>query len=98
MLAGPTKGLDRHPFVRLPLTRDGAGTRVWVTPKSRRQRMEKTMRGRHLLLTCGLLALISICYPALATSQETKGRIAGWSSNVIGENFKKICTWVKVCR
>jgi hypothetical protein len=34
MLAGSTKGLDRHPSVRLPLTQDGARTEVWLTPIS----------------------------------------------------------------
>jgi len=60
--------------------------------------MEKTMRGRSLLFTCGLLAVISICHPAIADAQETKGKNCRMEQQCHWENFKKICTWVKVCR
>jgi hypothetical protein len=66
--------------------------------KLRRQFMEKTMRGPHLLFACGLLALISIYHPAIARAQDTKGKNCRMEQQCHWENFKKICTWVKVCR
>ena len=56
------------------------------------------MHGRHLFLACGLLAVVSICHPAIARAQETRGKNCRMEQQCHWENFKKICTWVKVCR
>ena len=58
---------------------------------------EKTMK-RTLLLSCGILTLISIHDPTSAWAQEAKGKNCRMEQQCHWENFKKICTWVKVCR
>lgn len=57
---------------------------------------EKTMQ-RFLFLCCGVLALISV-YGAAAKAQDTGGKNCRMEQQCRWENFKKICTWVKVCR
>ena len=52
---------------------------------------------RFLFLCCGVLALIS-AYGATATAQDTGGKNCRMEQQCRWENFKKICTWVKVCR
>ncbi len=56
------------------------------------------MRGRSLLLSCAILALISIYNSTDALAQEAKGRNCHLEQQCHWVNFKKICTWVKVCR
>jgi len=56
------------------------------------------MLGRRFLLGCGLVALLSIGHPAIAGTEETKGKNCRMEQQCHWENFKKICTWVKVCR
>jgi hypothetical protein len=51
---------------------------------------------RSLLLCCGILALISIYLPADAVAQTDKN--CRMEQQCHWEDFKKICTWVKVCR
>ena len=58
---------------------------------------EKTMK-QTLLLSCGIFALISICSPPLAWAQNANGKNCRMEQQCHWENFKKICTWVKVCR
>ncbi len=53
---------------------------------------------RTLLFSCGILTLISISNPASAGAQEPKGSNCRMEQQCHWENFKKICTWVKVCR
>ena len=53
---------------------------------------------RTLLLNCGILTLISIHDPTSAWAQEAKGKNCRMEQQCRWENFKKICTWVKVCR
>lgn len=53
---------------------------------------------RSLLLCCGILALISICDSTGAFAQGTSGKNCRMEQQCHWENFKKICTWVKVCR
>jgi hypothetical protein len=53
---------------------------------------------RSLLLCCGILVLISIYIPTDAVAQEAKGQNCRMEQQCHWENFKKICTWVKVCR
>ena len=65
-------------------------------PSLRIRLKEKTMR-RFLFLSCGVLALISI-YGATARAQDTGGKNCRMEQQCHWENFKKICTWVKVCR
>ncbi len=52
---------------------------------------------RFLFLCCGVLALISV-YGAAARAQDTGGKNCRMEQQCRWENFKKICTWVKVCR
>ncbi len=56
------------------------------------------MRGRSLLLTGAILALISIFSSSHATAQDTKNKNCRMEQQCHWENFKKICVWVKVCR
>jgi hypothetical protein len=53
---------------------------------------------RSLILGCGLLALISIYHPTVAAAQGSKGKNCHMEQQCHWENFKKICTWVQVCR
>jgi len=53
---------------------------------------------RTLLFSCGILTLISISNPASAGAQDAKGSNCRMEQQCHWENFKKICTWVKVCR
>jgi hypothetical protein len=56
------------------------------------------MRATSLLIGCGILALISIGTPAVAFADDAKGKSCRMEQQCHWENFKKICTWVKVCR
>jgi hypothetical protein len=47
-------------------------------------------------LTCALEP--SAVYAASADSQDSKGKVCRMEQQCHWENFKKICTWVKVCR
>jgi hypothetical protein len=58
---------------------------------------EKTMK-RTLLFSCGILALILIQAPTGAWAQDAKGKNCRMEQQCHWENYKKICTWVKVCR
>ena len=53
---------------------------------------------RILLLSFGILALISIYNPTCASAQDAKGKNCRMEQQCHWENYKKICTWVKVCR
>ena len=53
---------------------------------------------RTLLFSCGILALIAIHDPTSALAQDGKGKNCHLEQQCRWENFKKICTWVKVCR
>ena len=53
---------------------------------------------RTLLFSCGILALISIQAPTGALAQDAKGKNCRMEQQCHWENYKKICTWVKVCR
>ena len=53
---------------------------------------------RSVLLCCGILALIWIDNPSAAWAQDGKGKNCRMEQQCHWENFKKICTWVKVCR
>jgi hypothetical protein len=57
---------------------------------------EKTMQ--RLVLSSGLLAFIFICNPTDASAQESKGKNCRMEQQCHWENFKKVCTWVQVCR
>jgi len=56
------------------------------------------MRAPPLLIVCGILALISISSLPAAWAQDAKGKNCRMEQQCRWENFKKICTWVKVCR
>jgi hypothetical protein len=58
---------------------------------------EKTMK-RTLLFGCTILTLISIYNPIYAWAQDAKGKNCRLEQQCHWENFKKVCTWVKVCR
>jgi hypothetical protein len=58
---------------------------------------EEAMK-RTLLFSCGILALIAIHDPTSALAQDGKGKNCRVEQQCRWENFKKICTWVKVCR
>jgi hypothetical protein len=51
-----------------------------------------------LAITAGILALAAGITPGEAASDETKGKTCHLEQQCHWENFKKICTWVKVCR
>ena len=51
-----------------------------------------------LLFGCGILTLILIHDPTSAWAQNAKGKSCRMEQQCRWENFKKICTWVKVCR
>jgi hypothetical protein len=59
---------------------------------------DKTMRVWILLVSCAILALISIYPVANASAQEANGKNCRMEQQCHWENFKKICVWVKVCR
>jgi hypothetical protein len=90
MLAGATKGLYRRSLVGLSLTSPPGAKALQVK--------EKTMRVRSLLFSCAILALISIYNSADAWAQQGNGKNCRMEQQCHWENFKKICTWVKVCR
>ena len=56
------------------------------------------MRGQSLLLGGVILALVSIYNSADAQGPEPNGKDCRMEQQCHWENFKKICTWVKVCR
>jgi hypothetical protein len=56
------------------------------------------MRALSLILSCGLLTLISVSTPQAAQAQEKTGKNCRLEQQCHWENFKKICVWVKVCR
>ena len=58
---------------------------------------EKTMK-LTVLFSCGILTLISIYDSTHAWAQDAKGKNCRLEQQCHWENFKKICTWVKVCR
>jgi hypothetical protein len=47
-------------------------------------------------LACALQT--SAAYSASGDSQDSKGKVCRMEQQCHWENFKKICTWVKVCR
>jgi hypothetical protein len=47
------------------------------------------------LLSCGLLAASAGAAPAQPS--DPKGKVCRMEQQCHWENFKKICTWVKVC-
>ena len=51
-----------------------------------------------LLFGCGILTLILIHDPTSTWAQNAKGKSCRMEQQCRWENFKKICTWVKVCR
>lgn len=54
-----------------------------------------------LFVTAASLAYAIVFCPAYAAageSQDTKGKVCRMEQQCHWENFKKICTWVKVCR
>ena len=53
---------------------------------------------RCLLLTCGIVALLSSYMPANAQAQGAKGKNCRMEQQCHWENFKKVCVYVKVCR
>ncbi len=55
------------------------------------------MRGLYLVLSAGLLVLMSASSHA-ATAQDTKGKNCRMEQQCHWQDFKKICVWVKVCR
>jgi hypothetical protein len=59
--------------------------------------METTMR-RSFLLSCGILTLLSIYNSTSVWAQASNGKNCRMEQQCHWENFKKICTWVKVCR
>jgi hypothetical protein len=58
------------------------------------------MRALSLILSCGILTLISVSTPQAqaAQAQEKTGENCRLEQQCHWENFKKICVWVKVCR
>jgi len=60
------------------------------------------MRGRFLVVCCGLLALIAVAAPQAANAQQpaqqTNGKNCRMEQQCHWQDFKKICVWVKVCR
>jgi len=46
----------------------------------------------------GIFALISICGHPAAWANDASGKNCRMEQQCHWENFKKICTWVKVCR
>jgi len=55
------------------------------------------MRATSLVLAGAVLALISIHSPQ-ASARDAKGKNCRMEQQCHWENFKKICTWVRVCR
>jgi len=58
-------------------------------------------RGVSLVIAAFSLACATVFSPAHAAagdSQDTKGKVCRMEQQCHWENFKKICTWVKVCR
>ena len=51
-----------------------------------------------VVLVCGIAALLASHMPANAQAQGAKGKNCRMEQQCRWENFKKICTWVKVCR
>ena len=56
------------------------------------------MRWCSLIIAGGLLVLGLDPAPSVAKEAATKGKNCRMEQQCRWENFKKICTWVKVCR
>jgi len=93
MFAGSEEGLNRRPLVSLSVI--AGAMRLFKAPNDfpKGENNDAT-----LLLSCGILTLISIHDPTSAWAQEAKGKNCRMEQQCRWENFKKICTWVKVCR
>jgi len=50
------------------------------------------------LLVCAILACGFGASPASAQPTDPKGKVCRMEQQCHWENFKKICTWIKVCR
>jgi hypothetical protein len=53
------------------------------------------------MIRCFSLAIVAllVCVSAAnAQAPDTKGKVCRMEQQCHWENFKKICTWVKVCR
>jgi len=53
---------------------------------------------RFLFVGCAIVLLISMYHSTVASAQEPNGKNCRMEQQCHWENFKKICTWVKVCR
>ncbi len=53
---------------------------------------------RFLFPAFGILALIATYSSSDAAAQDASGKNCRMEQQCHWENFKKICTWVKVCR
>jgi len=58
---------------------------------------EEIMR-RSLFTGCAIVALLLTGNSTHASAQDVKGKNCRMEQQCHWENFKKICTWVKVCR
>jgi hypothetical protein len=53
---------------------------------------------RSLLLSCGILTLLTIYCSTSVWAETQRGKNCHMEQQCHWENFKKICTYVKVCR
>jgi hypothetical protein len=51
-----------------------------------------------LLLSCAFIVLATVAAPTGARAQSSGGKNCHMEQQCRWENFKKICTYVKVCR
>ena len=93
MFAGSEERLNRRPLVSLSVI-VGAMWRL----KAPDDFPEGENHEADSVFSCGILTLISIHNPTSAGAQDAKGKNCRMEQQCHRENFKKICTWVKVCR
>ncbi len=53
---------------------------------------------RSLFLSCAMFTLFSVYSPPSAWAQASNGKNCHMEQQCHWENFKKVCTYVKVCR
>lgn len=53
---------------------------------------------RIILIVAALAVLGAAIAPTIAAAQDPKGKTCHMEQQCHWVNFKKICTWVKVCR
>jgi hypothetical protein len=93
MLAGCAESFGWRSYVRLPMTATSIRNAKYPMHSNL---TETTMR--QILCGCVVLTVLSISSLTSARSETVKGKNCHMEQQCRWENFKKICTYVKVCR